>query len=75
MGHVVLSRSLAESGHYPAIDLEGSISRLMNTVASDEQKQLARYFRQIYNKFKQNEDLVNVGVYQRGSDPEIDAGD
>ncbi len=72
-GHIVLSRSLAESGHYPAIDLEASISRLMNTVASEEQITLARRFRQIYSKYKQNEDLINVGVYQGGTDPELDA--
>ncbi|MCB1754137.1 MAG: flagellar protein export ATPase FliI [Gammaproteobacteria bacterium] len=72
-GHIVLSRSLAESGHYPAIDLEASVSRLMNTVSTSEQLRLARRFRQLYSKFQQNRDLINVGVYQRGSDPEIDA--
>lgn len=71
-GHIVLSRSLAESGHYPAIDLEASVSRLMNSIVSEEQKSLSKKFRQLYSKYKQNEDLVSVGVYQAGSDPEID---
>jgi len=72
-GHIVLSRALAESGHYPAIDLEASVSRLMTTIASPEQLELARRFRQLYSKYQQNLDLISVGVYQRGSDPEIDA--
>ncbi len=72
-GHVVLSRALAESGHYPAIDIEASVSRLMTTIATPEQLALARRFRQLYSKYQQNLDLISVGVYQRGSDPEIDA--
>lgn len=72
-GHIVLSRSMAESGHYPAIDLEASVSRLMTTVATPEQLQLAQRFRQLYVRYQQNRDLITVGVYQRGSDPEIDA--
>lgn len=72
-GHIVLSRVLAESGHYPAIDLEASVSRLMTTIATPEQLSLARRFRQLYSKYQQNLDLISVGVYQRGSDPEIDA--
>lgn len=71
-GHIVLSRSLAESGHYPAIDLEASVSRLMTTIASPQQLDLARKFRQLYAKYQQNKDLISVGVYQSGTDPEID---
>lgn len=72
-GHIVLSRSLAESGHYPAIDLEASVSRLMTTIATPQQLDLARKFRQLYAKYQQNKDLISVGVYQAGADPEIDA--
>lgn len=72
-GHIVLSRALAESGQYPAIDLEASVSRLMTTIATPEQLELARKFRQLYSKYQQNLDLISVGVYQRGSDSEIDA--
>ena len=71
-GHIVLSRSLAESGHYPAIDIEASVSRLMSVLASPAHAQAARRLRQIYSVYKQNQDLINVGVYQRGADPEID---
>ncbi len=71
-GHIVLSRSLAESGHYPAIDLEASVSRLMSSIATEDQLRFAHRFRQLYSKFKQNEDLINVGVYQSGTDADID---
>ena len=72
-GHIVLSRALAESGQYPAIDIEASVSRLMTSIASPEQLALARQFRQLYSTYQQNLDLISVGVYQRGSDPAIDA--
>ncbi len=72
-GHIVLSRTLAESGHYPAIDLEASVSRLMTAIVSDEQLMQARLFRRYYSKFLQNRDLINLGVYQRGTDSDIDA--
>lgn len=71
-GHIVLSRAIADSGRYPAIDVEASISRVMIEVASAEQVQLARRFKQIYAKYQQNQDLINVGAYRKGSDPEID---
>ncbi|PIE37628.1 MAG: hypothetical protein CSA54_01050 [Gammaproteobacteria bacterium] len=71
-GHVVLSRSLAESGHYPAVDIEASVSRLMSQVASDEHQQLAQRFRRLYSHYRGNEDLIKLGVYQKGSDPETD---
>lgn len=71
-GHIVLSRALAESGHYPAIDIEASISRLMNNIIGKDHHQLALLFRKHYSTYQQNEDLINVGVYQRGTNPEID---
>lgn len=72
-GHIVLSRSLAESGHYPAISIEASVSRLMNTIASPEQLQMAQLFRRLYSTYLEKQDLVNVGVYERGSNAETDA--
>ncbi len=71
-GHIVLSRQLAESGHYPAIDVEASISRVMPHIISAEQLQQAQQFKQIYATYRQNQDLINVGAYSRGSDPLID---
>ncbi|MCK4864704.1 MAG: flagellar protein export ATPase FliI [Gammaproteobacteria bacterium] len=71
-GHIVLSRELAESGHYPAIDVEASISRAMNAVVSDEHMAAAQKFRQTYSVYQQNKDLISVGAYAEGSNPEVD---
>lgn len=71
-GHIVLSRRLADSGHYPAIDVEASISRVMPQVVNPEQLQLAQRFRQVYSQYQQNRDLISVGAYSAGSDPETD---
>lgn len=71
-GHVVLSRSLADSGHYPAIDIEASISRVMPAVVSDEHLLQARRIRQVYSTYKQNQDLISIGAYTKGADPRID---
>ncbi len=71
-GHVVLSRELAESGHYPAIDIEASVSRVMNDIVDLEHQQAARRFRQLYSLYEQNRDLISVGAYRAGSDPRID---
>jgi flagellum-specific ATP synthase len=71
-GHIVLSRALADTGHFPAIDIEASISRLMNTIATPDHLQLARSFRTLYSLYRQNEDLISVGIYQAGSNPELD---
>lgn len=71
-GHIVLSRSLADSGHYPAIDVEASISRVMPMVVSEEHQLMARRIRQVYSNYKQNQDLIAIGAYAQGSDPRID---
>jgi flagellum-specific ATP synthase len=71
-GHIVLSRDLAESGHYPAIDVDASISRVMPQVVAPAQLAAARRFRQIYSTYQQQRDLISVGAYQRGSDPRLD---
>jgi len=71
-GHIVLSRTLAERGHYPAIDIEQSISRAMPQVVSSDHLQAAMGFKQLYSKFQQNSDLISIGAYVRGSDAETD---
>jgi flagellum-specific ATP synthase len=71
-GHIVLSRDLAEAGHYPAIDVDASISRVMPQVVAPAHLAAARRFRQIYSTYQQQRDLITVGAYQRGSDPRVD---
>lgn len=71
-GHIVLNRSLAESGHYPAIDIEQSISRAMHNITSKEHQQAARLLKQLYSRYLRNQDLIAVGAYQPGSDPMLD---
>ncbi|HEY7641674.1 MAG TPA: flagellar protein export ATPase FliI [Steroidobacteraceae bacterium] len=72
-GHVVLSRRIAEAGHYPAIDIEASISRVMHDVVEQQQFALARRFKQVLSTYQQNRDLIAIGAYHKGSDPRIDA--
>jgi flagellum-specific ATP synthase len=71
-GHIVLSRDLAEAGHYPAIDIEASISRVMPAVVTREHLRAAQRFRQVYSAYRQQRDLIAVGAYQKGSDPQVD---
>ncbi|WP_114325239.1 flagellar protein export ATPase FliI [Candidatus Colwellia aromaticivorans] len=71
-GHIVLSRELADAGHYPAVDIEGSISRVMPMVTSKEHQDLARQLKQIYAVYQQNKDLIAIGAYTKGNDPRID---
>jgi flagellum-specific ATP synthase len=71
-GHIVLSRALAEEGHYPAIDIEASISRVMPHVTTAEHLQNAMRFKQIYARYQQARDLISVGAYVAGSDPQTD---
>ena len=73
-GHIVLSRRLAESGLYPAIDIEASISRAMHQISTREQLDLATRFKQVYSTYQQNRDLITVGAYRRGADPRVDTG-
>lgn len=72
-GHIVLSRELADSGHYPAVDIEKSISRVMPSVTSQEHQLIGRQFKQLYSIYMQNKDLISIGAYTQGSNPEIDA--
>ena len=71
-GHVVLARRLAERGHYPAIDIEASISRVMSAIVSPAHLHLVHQFKQITSTYQRNQDLMAVGAYQRGNDPAID---
>ena len=71
-GHIVLSRSLAESGHYPAIDVAQSASRVMHNVVSREHFEMARRFRGISSRYEKGRDLVQIGAYASGSDPALD---
>lgn len=71
-GHFVLSRRIAESGRYPAIDIEASISRVMKDVVPAEQMDLALRIKRLMALYQQNQDLINVGAYARGSNPQID---
>jgi flagellum-specific ATP synthase len=71
-GHIVLSRTLAEGGVYPAIDVEASISRAMHLIADRELMDLTVRFRQVYALYQHNRDLISVGAYRRGTDPRID---
>jgi flagellum-specific ATP synthase len=71
-GHIVLTRRLAESGLYPAIDIEASISRAMHSISTRDRLDLATRFKQVYSTYQQNRDLISVGAYRRGADPRVD---
>lgn len=71
-GHIFLSRKVAEMNHYPAIDVLGSISRLMSAIASSEHKEAASKMRKILAMYRENKDLIDVGMYQPGSNPKLD---
>jgi flagellum-specific ATP synthase len=71
-GHIVLSRRLAEQGHYPAIDIEASISRAMSHLVTSQHFNLVQRFKQLYAHYQRNHDLISVGAYVHGSDPLLD---
>jgi len=71
-GHIVLSRSMAESGIYPAIDIEASASRVMHNVVSAQHYELSRLYRHYYSRYQKSRDLIQLGAYVHGSDPETD---
>jgi len=71
-GHIVLSRTLADAGHYPAIDIEQSISRAMHNITSEQQQQDARKLKQMVSVFQRNRDLISVGAYSSGSNALLD---
>lgn len=71
-GHFVLSRQLADAGHYPAIDIEQSISRVMTDLIDPNEYLAVRRFKQLYSRYQRSRDLINVGAYVKGSDPVLD---
>jgi len=71
-GHIVLDRQLADSGHYPAIDIEQSISRVMQNITTPEHQKLMRRLKQLNSRYQRSRDLISVGAYSAGSDPILD---
>jgi flagellum-specific ATP synthase len=71
-GHVFLSRKVAEMNHYPAIDVLGSISRLFPEVTDQEHQVAAAKMRTLLALYRENKDLIEVGMYQKGSNPRLD---
>ena len=71
-GHIILSRKLAAANHYPAIDVQASVSRVMNAIVTKEHKKAAQALRKVLAKFAEVELLVQIGEYKKGSDKEAD---
>ncbi|MEN6493502.1 MAG: FliI/YscN family ATPase [Thermoguttaceae bacterium] len=71
-GHIWLSRKLGSKGHYPAIDVLESLSRLMSEITSEEHRQAAFLVRSLLSAYRENEDLISIGAYRRGSNPTVD---
>jgi flagellum-specific ATP synthase len=71
-GHLVLSRRLADRGHFPAVDIAASISRVMPAVATGAQMARAQRFKQLYNRFEESRDMISIGGYRAGNDAELD---
>ena len=71
-GHIVLSRTLADAGHYPAIDIEQSISRAMVNLITPAHFEQIRQFKQLYSRYQRSRDLISVGAYAAGADPLLD---
>ncbi|MBQ9105749.1 MAG: EscN/YscN/HrcN family type III secretion system ATPase, partial [Mailhella sp.] len=71
-GHIVLSRKLAARNHYPAIDVQASVSRVMNAIVNKDHKKAAQRLRQILAKYAEVELLVQIGEYKKGADKEAD---
>ena len=71
-GHIILSRNIAAKSHYPAVDVLNSISRLMSSIATPEQKTTANKLRALMAIYKENEDLISIGAYKAGTNPMLD---
>lgn len=71
-GHIVLNRSIANRGHYPAIDVLSSVSRVMKEIVPSEHMEAADQLKRLLSIYKDSEDLINIGAYQKGSNPNID---
>jgi len=71
-GHIVLTRKLANGNHFPAIDINASISRLMTSIVSKEHQQCASKLRDILSMYEKNSDLISIGAYKSGTNPKLD---
>jgi flagellum-specific ATP synthase len=71
-GHVVLSRALADEGHYPAIDIEASVSRLMHDITGRAQREAAQALKRLVSLYNRNQDLITLGAYRKGHNPQVD---
>src|SRR5690606_12653739 len=71
-GHIVMSRALAEKGHFPAVDVLQSVSRLAPELTDPQQRALAARAREVLGTYRDVQDLIQVGAYVRGSDPKVD---
>jgi flagellar protein export ATPase FliI len=71
-GHIILSRALAARGHYPAIDVSESISRVMDSIIDDEHREAAQKLREVVANYEKERDLILIGAYEEGSDPKVD---
>lgn len=71
-GHIVLSRKIADSGIYPAVDIEASVSRVVTEIATPEWRDQIRRAKQMVSSYNSHRDLISIGAYQRGSDPRVD---
>jgi flagellum-specific ATP synthase len=71
-GHITLSRTLADAGVYPAIDIESSVSRALSQIVDRDHLELITRFRHLYSVYQEHRDLISVGAYRRGSDPRVD---
>ncbi|TGU94570.1 flagellum-specific ATP synthase FliI, partial [Mesorhizobium sp. M00.F.Ca.ET.186.01.1.1] len=72
-GHIVLDRKIAQKGHFPAIDVMASVSRVMSEIVTDDHKEAARQLKKHLATFREAEDLINIGAYKPGSNRDIDA--
>ena len=71
-GHIILERAMANKGHFPAIDVPASISRLMPTIISEENYKISSYLKELTSVYKENEEIVHLGAYSYGSNPLLD---
>jgi len=71
-GHIVLDRKIANRGHFPAIDILASVSRLMRDIVSEDHLKAAENVKKLLTDYKEAEDLINIGAYQKGTNPNVD---
>jgi flagellar protein export ATPase FliI len=71
-GHIILSRGLASRGHYPAVDISESVSRVMSSIVDEEHEMAARKLREVVANYEKERDLILIGAYETGSDPKVD---